>query len=208
MVAKFLNAFTAAVCVPAFIFLIIGCTGFSSRHSFIQDVPWIYFGNDDDYFPITYYFGLQKLYATLDGSFNIDSLVPYDSSKCGLNSCNECETDGKTSFGMLVVASVFCFATLSITLYSLVKFNPSLQYASWISALISFIFSFIGFGIFMDKCFHSLDRETTLDVHYGAGSIITVTGAAFMCLASTLQMIAVVYLATGKEDTLVASVQM
>ena len=177
-----LNSLSSGVATVACGCFIIGCIGYSSDRTAFKNLAWITIDQDNT----QAWFALKKSYfKTILGK----QTLSYNDGSCTQDYCDTCNENGESCFILIVIATVFAFATSSACA-SLVKY-PSmlLQLSTLVLTGVALAASIIGLGMFMGDCYRAIDDETNLDLEWGAGSIITLIGLLLMGIVAVSQVL-------------------
>lgn len=180
---KVIYAVSGALSVLAVTFLMIGCIGYSSEGATIQNVPWIKYEDHSD----TIWFALRKAYVDV-GAFYKDTLA-YTDEGCVNSFCDRCNRDGKASFALLVVATVFAAITACIS-YVIIIATPTFQLriTNIFTAMVAFGFSLIAIGLFMRDCYKKI-RSVNIEgsFSWGSGAVLSLIGSIIMFIVLIMQ---------------------
>ena len=192
-----LNAISGVASVASFTFFLIGCISFSTDNRVIENVSWVYAENTDR----DVYYGLQNIFVDQNG---VQSSGKYGNDDfCTEKFCDKCRDEGRATFGLIVMATIFSIMTaiVSFTLLATPKTSTShfgLQISNIVGALGSAGTSLVGVSIFMGSCYRAIrdatnDHDDTTkdadDLEFGAGSAITTLGMLIMWLVVLMQLI-------------------
>lgn len=183
MSQQILNAVSAVFSLCAFVFFIIGCIGYSVKDQAIKDVSWI---NVDEN-GLKLWMGLQKFHYSSSGFSATESY-----KDCNQSFCDECEEDGKSAFGLIIISTIF--AAVCTGLGGALAASPTspLQIANLALSFISAAFAIIGFGVFMGNCYKKVDDYGDFDLEWGSGSIIVCLGLIMMWVVVVMQLVAMI----------------
>lgn len=114
----------------------------------------------------------------------------YDGTNCNGNTCDTCNSDGKTAFSLLIIAlisSVVAGGLHGIMITATA--NSILRIASLVFSLIGFLASLIAVGTFMGGCYASAVSDVDDgSFNWGPGASLTIVGM-FIMVAVTGQTI-------------------
>jgi hypothetical protein len=189
MSQQILNTVSAVFSFLVFVFFIVGCVGYASTELDTKNVAWFRSNNNG----FRTWFGLQQ-YVVKDK----DAVTGYtahglyaDEHQCGFDFCNACAVSGNAAFGLLVIATIFSTFTAALSGVNATASNFTTQLVNLFCAFVSGTTSLIGFALFMTDCMFKVSHETTDDLKYGPGSIITLLGLLMMWIVVLMQVGAV-----------------
>lgn len=181
MAQQILSIVSTVFGVCALTFFLIGCIGFSSTQTTIKHIAWITI--DDNGFEV--WFGLAKLYYQVNGQ---DGLTAYNN--CGSDYCDDCEKDGLSAFGLLIVSTVFALVSAALSGALSASFSAGLQMGNIAASFVSASLALVGFGLFMGNCYSKVDDSVDADLEWGPGSILVCLGVIMMYLVTVMQLAA------------------
>lgn len=183
MTQQALNATSAVFSLCAFVFFIVGCVGYSGDKDNLKNAAWIKIDDQGT----EAWFGLLKYHfktALFEGTTSFKD--------CTDSFCDECERDGRSAIGLLVISTVFAFVTTILSGALFASPQVPLQWGNIAVAFVSAAFALIGFGLFMGECYKKIDDSSTLDLEWGPGSVLTCLGLLMMWLVVVLQLLALI----------------
>jgi hypothetical protein len=202
-----LNAASIGLSVVTSIFFVVGCIGYGDNSISVQSVPWILSKKDGT----DVYFGLRNVFFSMANPFfggDFTFFAKYsDDANCPEDWCEVCYKDGKAAFALTLVALAFTTCVVCACIALMVSFSRTFQMVNAAFAFLAFATSLIGVGLFMKDCFYAIDDATdgdddgfygygastrNLDLKWGPGSILTITGMLLMFVVTILQIAAVV----------------
>lgn len=177
----------------AFIFFIVGCIGNSTEKSIIKNVSWIYY----DHNHVETWFGLQKSFSIyhINGQ-SVDYDVNYDKCKGNdddfVTACKTCDRVGPATVGLLAISVILSFFCMISNGIGLVNEEAPAKVAGIILSFLTFLFSVIAVGIFMNQCYNDIGDEYYINkkyLTYGPGSVLATFGFLCMILVCILNII-------------------
>ena len=178
-----LNLVSVVLCCAAALFFMIGCLGYSSSGSTIQDVAWIVVDQK----------GSTMFYA-LKGEVRIF----YSDCADANNACATCEDKGRAAFGLMILATLSAVLTAIVcgllvnashqlsTCYST---NPRMRLICIVLALVAVGTSLGALVAFMGDCYNAIDDVTADDLKWGPGSVLLLVGLLMMACVALMQTI-------------------
>lgn len=179
-----LNATSAILSLTSFTFYFIGVIGYTVREETVKNVNWFHVFERNG---VHVYAGLRALYYS-DPSQSTMQLI-YGNS-CAQPFCDRCEKYGDRAFALLVVALIFSFISLLLSVSGTFAPSTSISGANIGTSLTSVIFAVIGFGLFTHNCFPQLENAVNKDWDYGPGAIFTLIAFLLTFIVAVLQVVA------------------
>lgn len=139
-----LNSLSAVLSLSAFVFFLIGCIGYTSNEETVKDVAWITSEHDDDN---KLWFALLKVSFQVDLGFLfgvVSDTVKYNDQACFFEFCDQCNKDGQSAFGLLVLALTASLISGFISSAMIGFYFVSLQIANVLIAALAVASSVIG----------------------------------------------------------------
>jgi len=189
--------------VAAFVFYVIAASGYSNDHKVLKGCQWIYYhyNYDDDYngyynYDISFYFGLKGYYVHYNIDFldfSVDEFNDYNNNSYLEKKCNE---SGKITFALTIVALVLSFISIITNSIGFVNEKTAIKAGGAVLSIIACIFGIIAVSMFMTSCYSKvhdgLYDSSTKNLHYGTGSILTITALICNFVAFILAIINIV----------------
>lgn len=183
-----LNALSLALSVISLTFFLVACIGYSDNEDTLQNVSWAVYDENG----VQQWFGLRSyaMKANIYGT-SVDGTADY--SDCGGNTCDSCDQDGKSSFGLMIIALVFATVCAALSGTMIGAASSTMQIANVIMAFIAFGASLVSVGVFMGGCYTDLkDNYSDGDkLTWGPGSILSIIGMLIMFMVTVFQIAAV-----------------
>ena len=187
--SSLLNNVSSAISIFACVSFVIGCVGYASDRRVFESLAWIRVSEPDT----KVWFALKFIRVdSVEGRSYL-----YGDKYCTSGFCDRCDADGKATFALCVVACVFAAFTMGISNFLIKYESKVLQSTTVFCAILSFLMSLIALCVFMGDCFDAIDNDTSVTLHWGAGSIITLIGVVLMGIVSILQIVASVSSSTS-----------
>jgi hypothetical protein len=198
-----LNGTTVALSLISAVFFIVGSIGYADIKSPVKSTAWIISSNDG----LDVHFGLRKAFAHYDNfGIKFDSSIEYNSGFCTDSWCDNCNSDGKGTVGLTIIALIFTMVTLSFSCALLATKNRSVQISNVLMSFFAAFSSLVGVSLFMSDCYTAIndlnnndddyddnyDDDGLFSLKWGPGAIVTLVGMLLMWIVVVLQIVAVV----------------
>lgn len=157
-----LNSFSAVLSATSFTFYLIGVIGYSLQREVIENVSW--FTVDEN--GVNIYVGLRK--TIFETNVGIQEIV-YSRSSCNGDFCDACEREGDNAFALLVVATVFSFVAMALSITAAAAPSKEVSGANLACSFVALTFGVIGWSLFVQKCFYDeIDDvvKSLIDFHF------------------------------------------
>lgn len=181
-----LNATSAILSLTSFTFYFIGVIGYTIREETVKNVNWFHVFQRNG---VHAYAGLRALYYEPPAGSGATQQLIYGNS-CNQPFCDRCEKTGDIAFALLVVALIFSFISLLLSVSGTFAPSTSISGANIGTSLTSVIFAVIGFGFFTHGCFPKLQNALDTDWDYGPGAIFTLIAFLLTFIVAVLQVVA------------------
>ena len=173
---------TLGLCGFAWLFFLIGCVGYSNEISTVRNVAWIaYHGKSADA-----WYGLRKY------SFRVGAATGSQTYQdCNEDFCNQCEKDGASAFGLLIVALLASTFSVVLSYDFIVNASPKKLMANAVFSFVAFLASIISIGVFMGECYSEI-VDNVLDedkLTWGPGSVLTTIGIFLIVIAFVMLVV-------------------
>lgn len=177
----------------AWLFFLIGCISYSEDNETVKNTAWFVYSQGGD----TAWYALRKVTVRTEG---VEASRIYEN--CSGSVCNQCDVDGKTAFGLLIVALL---ASTVSTLLSLAMINApfpkDIAISNAVFSFIAFVTSLIAIAVFMGECYTKAANEVSEDsITWGPGSILSIIGMFFM-VGSLVALVIAFASDTGSSNT-------
>jgi hypothetical protein len=176
--------------VGAFIFYAVAASGYSQDSKVLKGSQWFYFDGTNSE---KLYFGL-KGYLVSAPDIDYRRFYDYDTVSADDDSFNDamnkCDSSGKSAIGLTVVACIFTFITIIANGAGGVTEEIRVKAVSAVLSIISCVFGMIAVGVFIKSCYNNFVYADNL--HYGTGSILTITASIFSWTAFVLAFVNIV----------------
>lgn len=185
----------AVFSVAALAFYIVAGVGYYYRgRIFIVGCPWFYnqqtemmkYNNISISIDSKAYYGLKGYYLDINyDSYSLNGFYNYDTSIDDYynddGSLDKCNSSGKSSFALTVVACIFSFITMITSGIGGMSEATVVKAVSAVFSIIACLFGIIAVGVFMTICYTKIHDglDDSNDLHYGNGSILVIT--ALIC---------------------------
>lgn len=177
-----LKYFTLSVCFFAWIFFLVGCIGYANEESTVKNVAWVEY--HDDYQDAWY--ALHKYAYKVGGVRGSESY-----QNCGGEICDRCESDGKTAFGLLIVALIA--TTFATVLSHDLLGTPSKQkvMSDAVLCFSAFLASLISIGVFMGGCYDQIVQKVADEdqLSWGPGAVLSIIAMFLVVIAFVILVI-------------------
>jgi len=181
------NLVSVALCCAATVFFMIGCLGYSSSRSTIQDIAWIVVDQG----------GFTMFYA-LKGVARKEASTFYRDCADATNACATCEDNGRATFALMVLATLSAVLAAIVSgllvnashqLSTCCSTNPRMRMICIVLALVATGTSLGALATFMGDCYNAIDDVTAEDLEWGPGSVLSLVGLLMMACVVVMQTI-------------------
>lgn len=171
---------TLILCFFAWLFLLIGCIGYANEVSTVKNVAWITYDDNSEH----------GWYALRSYAYRVNGVKGSETYRdCKTDFCDQCDKDGKTAFGLLIVA--FLASTVATILSNDILANDARQkiMTNAVFCFATFLASLISIGVFMGGCYSKIADNVENDdkLSWGPGAVLSIiamflTATAFIIL--------------------------
>ena len=177
--------------VGAFIFYAVAASGYSTDSKVLKGSQWFYYLTNNGKWD----FGLKGFLVSVhDNRHFYDYNDTFESNDILNDAMDKCDSSGRSAIGLTVVACIFSFITIVANGVGGVTEDIRVKAVSAVLSIISCVFGMIAVGVFITSCYNKfiavfLDADI---LHYGTGSILTVTASIFSWTAFVLAFVNIV----------------
>lgn len=185
---------TLTLCFFAWLFFLIGCIGYSDEVSTVKNVAWVAY--HDDYQDAWY--GLRSYTYRVGGVRNSDTY-----QDCNADICSKCDKDGKSAFGLLIIALLASTFATVVSHDMLTNASPKRVMANAVLCFASFLASLISIGVFMGGCYSKIvDNVVDEDkLTWGPGSVLSTIGTFLIVIAFVILVVDYYGTSSGLSNT-------
>lgn len=179
----FVNSIFTGLSALSCLFFMIGAIGNTSVKDTMENIPWFFvtFAPNSGY---TFYYSLKGQYRE-----DVGSVVKF--SQCIESLCDNCESDGHSAYVLVVISCLTALVCAFLCGFMIKK--PDFTFLKFVAAIfasVSTLMAGIALILFMGDCQDRLKNYINdinivdADYHWGASSILVVTGMCFMFAVS------------------------
>lgn len=172
------------LCFVSWLFFLIGCISYADDNATVKNTAWIVYKRGGD----EAWYALHKFRSSIGG---VKIASTYQG--CSGTICDQCDGDGKATFGLLIVALVASTFSTMLSLSMLNTQSPkNIASANAVTCFIAFVTSLIAIAIFMGGCYDKVNDTINNDddLRWGPAAVLSIIAMFFMVASLVVLVIA------------------